>query len=139
MNNTGIGYALSGDLFTAFPATFAGVTVQSDETLLRYTLYGDTNLDRIVDIGDFASVAANFNITDSTWFKGDFNYDQITEIADFALLAANFNQALGDVPRGMAVPEPVVGALMAVAVAFGRRRRKAWTRLVHFPTDAISE
>ena len=85
---------------------------------VRLAIPGDANLDKTVDIGDFALLAANFN-TPSYWGKGDFNYDGMTELGDFALLAVNFNQTLpAAVPRS-AVPEPC-GLLLALP-AFRRR------------------
>lgn len=88
-----IGLADASEVFTSFPATFAGVTVDATSLLLRHTLAGDANLDRAVTIADFSVLAANFN-QQAYWARGDFNYDLTTGIADFALLAANFNQSL---------------------------------------------
>lgn len=53
---------------------------------------GDANQDGIVNIADFAIVAANFNTDGRSWETGDFNGDEEVTIADFAALAANFNQ-----------------------------------------------
>jgi T5SS/PEP-CTERM-associated repeat protein/autotransporter-associated beta strand protein len=119
----------SGQLRTSNPAHpnrglgWVHLPAQSD-VLVAYTLYGDTNLDFSVNIGDFATLAANFNQS-SNWGGGDANYDEIVGIGDFALLAANFNQSLPiDVARGGAVPEPA-GAMMATLgiAALGRRAR----------------
>jgi hypothetical protein len=108
--NRAIGLAEASDLGS--PGTFAGQPVDGTSLLLRFTIPGDANLDRLVNIGDFALLAANFNLP-SYWAKGDFNYNGTTSIADFALLAANFNTSL---PRSAAVPEP--GGL-AIVVALG--------------------
>jgi hypothetical protein len=58
-----------------------------------FVLAGDANRDRAVDIGDFATLAGNFN-RPATFSGGDFNYNGIAEIGDFAILASRFNQAL---------------------------------------------
>jgi hypothetical protein len=89
-----IGYAEATDLFTSFPAIFAGVDVDDSCVLVRYTLAGDANLDLSVNIADFARLAGNFNLPTGAWAKGDFNYDGSSGIADFSALASNFNQAL---------------------------------------------
>jgi hypothetical protein len=93
-NNTAVGYAEASQLFSNFPATFAGQSIDNTTLILRHTLYGDTNLDRAVNVGDFARLAANFNASNTDWSAGNFNFDSRTDIADFALMAGNFNQSL---------------------------------------------
>lgn len=122
--NRALGFAVATDIFSSFPASFAGESVDATSLLIRYTTYGDANLDHAVNISDFALLAASFN-QPSSWSRGDFNYDQVTNISDFALLASNFNLLVPvDVPRGTAVPEPgVFGSLAAFCAAMTRRRR----------------
>lgn len=91
---TGIGYAESTDIFSAFPANFAGINVDSTALLARYTLLGDSTLNKSVDIADFALLGANFNVSPTNWYRGDYNYDLATGISDFALLVGNFNRSL---------------------------------------------
>ena len=114
------GYFEATDLFTSFPAEFAGQPVDATSVLLAYTLPGDANLDFRVDIADFSALAAAFN-TPSRWRQGDFDYDGTTNIADFSLLAARFNLALATTAR--AVPEPVAALLLVPAALLQRRRR----------------
>ena len=85
-----LGYAEASELFTAFPATFAGQTVDDSAVLVRYTRGGDANLDGSVNLQDFNRVAANFGQADTSWFQGNFNYDGATNLQDFNLLAGNF-------------------------------------------------
>lgn len=124
----GIGYGEAGDVFTSFPANFMGESIDGSTALVRFTRYGDANLDGTVSLGDFANLGANFN-TPATWGRGDFNYDGQAGIADFSLLAANFNLSVpADMPlaRGGAVPEPATAGLMLasmVALNLGRRPR----------------
>jgi hypothetical protein len=63
------------------------------DTLSAGRFPGDANQDGIVNIADFAIVAANFNTEGKSWEHGDFNGDEEVNIADFAALAANFNVA----------------------------------------------
>lgn len=124
--NRAIGFAEATDLGS--PPLFAGEPVDDTAVLVRLTLPGDANLDRSVNIGDFARLAAGFN-QPSTWSGGDFNYDGTTGIADFSLLAANFNLSLPALlPRGATVPETTAGGAFAVAAMLGARRRRAATR-----------
>lgn len=116
----GIGIAEAAELGIT---TFMGEPVDATTLLLQPTIQGDANLDRAVNISDFALLAANFN-TPAGWTHGDFNYSGVTDIADFALLAGNFNQSLPmDLSRGAAVPEPTAAALIAATGLLGRRRR----------------
>src|SRR5678815_5295334 len=47
--NTSIGFAEATELFTVFPATFAGRSVDNTSLLLKYTYNGDANLDGTVN------------------------------------------------------------------------------------------
>src|SRR5581483_769534 len=74
-NVYGIGYADSSDaLIPGQPAN----TVE-----LRYTLVGDTNLDRAVNSTDAITMARNYLIAGKTnWDQGNFNYDNTIDYAD---------------------------------------------------------
>lgn len=109
--------------------TFRGETVDATSVLVVFTYYGDADLNRRVDIADFAQLGANFNTAGKVWQQGDFNYDETVGIGDFALMAANWNLAF---PAGMpgarpgAVPEPATVGLVSLATAgLLRRRRQA--------------
>jgi alpha-amylase len=67
--------------------------LQPGQILVEYTLYGDANLDGVVNGADFAILAANFNQSTNNWDRGDFNYGGSVNGSDFALLAENFNQS----------------------------------------------
>lgn len=75
----------------------AGAPIDLTSVVIRYTLDGDADLSRGVDIADFSRLAANFNAP-SRWTGGDFNYDGGAGIADFSTLAARFNQVLPPTP-----------------------------------------
>ena len=92
--NTAVGYAESSDLFTSFPATFAGTSVDSTAVLIRHTFYGDADLDRAVNLADFNRLAANFGQSPRRWSQGDFNFDQTVNLTDFNLLAGNFGDQI---------------------------------------------
>lgn len=71
----------------------AGSVLAADHVLDFFQYAGDINRDRLVNISEFAVLAANFNLP-SDFAHGDFNYSGTTDVADFALLAANFNATL---------------------------------------------
>jgi hypothetical protein len=132
----GIGYAEATELFTSFPATFAGETIDDTTLILRLVRLGDADLDSTVDLRDFDRLAAHFGHRVG-WSQGDFNYDFVVNLRDFNLLAGNFGMSVSgpDVtPADWAalasrVPEP--GACAWVACAGGtlavrlRRSRRA--------------
>ena len=90
--DTGLGYAEASDIFTSFPATFAGQSVDNTTVLIRYTYYGDANLNGFVNLADFNRLAGNFGGTNKLWSQGDFTYDGIVNLSDFNRLAANFGR-----------------------------------------------
>jgi hypothetical protein len=92
---TAIGCAESVDLFSSFPATFAGEAIDDTAVVLRFALRGDANLDGRVNLADFNRLAANFGSTSSAWSRGDFNYDGNVNLSDFNALASNFGRELG--------------------------------------------
>jgi hypothetical protein len=95
----GVGYAEATELFTGFPATFAGETIDDTTLIVRLVRLGDANLDGAVDLRDFDRLAVNFGHPVAGWSQGDFNYDFVVNLRDFNLLAGNF---------GMNVPGPDV-------------------------------
>jgi hypothetical protein len=140
MGNTStsaLGYAEAGDIFTTFPATFSGQSVDDTTVLVRFTRYGDANLDQVVNLTDFNRLAANFGTSSgATWSMGDFTYDGIVNLSDFNRLAANFGLSAG--PDGVvdpqdwallasAVPEPtgaIASVLLLTCRYLIRRRRR---------------
>lgn len=128
-----LGIVEATDLFSSFPATFRGQSVDSSSVLIAHTLTGDGNLNGLVEIGDFALLAASFN-SPGRWYTGDFNFDGTINISDFALLAANFGFALpSTAPRNATVPEPAnqlaIGCLLATPLAARRERSSRHTRI----------
>ena len=87
---TRIGYAEATDLFTLFPATFKGQSVDPTAVLLTHTLAGDANLDGSVGLADFSLLGANFNTSNRRWSQGDFDYNGNVTLADFSTLASNY-------------------------------------------------
>ena len=128
-----LGFAEAGALGLT---TFAGQSVDSTTVVIRYTRYGDANLDGTVNLADFNILAANFGGVSRYWWEADFTFDGNVNLNDFNRLAANFGLSAG--PDGVvdpadwsalasAVPEPAPLALVGVAAsaAMARRRRAA--------------
>jgi autotransporter-associated beta strand protein len=128
---------------TGVTGTFAGQAVTAADVLVKYTYYGDANLDGKVDGSDYSLIDAGYashgHLTG--WQNGDFNYDGVIDGTDYALIDNAFNnqsavisssaqvaastaQAAAGVSPA-AVPEPASVALLgAGALLVCTRRRR---------------
>jgi hypothetical protein len=88
-----------GDYRATIPAgsvaDLAGNLLASDLTVEFFTLAGDANRDRTVNLADFNILAGNFGQA-GTFSDGDFTYDGNVNLADFNVLAARFGSVLSD-------------------------------------------
>jgi hypothetical protein len=81
----GVGFAEYAD------SSVPGLTHGQAE--IAYSLYGDCNLDHVVNAVDFGIVAANFNKSvKGGWGTADFNYDGVVNGVDFGMLVQNMNK-----------------------------------------------
>ncbi|HEX4056091.1 MAG TPA: hypothetical protein VHX86_17655 [Tepidisphaeraceae bacterium] len=136
-----LGYADSAD-----PSNPAGLS--SNQIEIKYTLYGDTNLDGTVNSIDFGNLAANFGKSGKVWDQGDFDYNGVVNSIDFGLLASNFGESASgaDVTLSSSdwaaldafaaanglladVPEPALLPVLAAMFILMQRRRPK--QLVH--------
>jgi hypothetical protein len=88
--STAVGFAEATDLFSTFPATFFGQSIDNTAILLKYTFYGDADLSGSVNLNDFNRVAANFGQSGRRWSQGDFDFTGNVNLLDFNRLAGNF-------------------------------------------------
>ena len=91
-HKTGVGYGEATDIFSSFSASWESQSVDDSTVLIKYTFYGDANLDGAVNLQDFNKLAANFGGSEKRWAQGDFNYDRNVNLQDFNRLAGNFGQ-----------------------------------------------
>ncbi len=108
---TVLGYAEASALFSSFPAMFSGQNIDNTCVLVKYTYYGDANLDGRVDINDLGNLATNWQ-TSNVWTGGDFNYDGFVDVSDLGKLATNWQAGVGS-PLG---PDSLQAALTAVGL-----------------------
>jgi hypothetical protein len=72
--------------------TFDGETVSTHDVEVRYTYFGDANLDGQVDGSDY-SLIDNGYLNQLTGFaNGDFNYDGVIDGSDYTLIDNAFNR-----------------------------------------------
>ena len=61
------------------------------------TLYGDANLDGVVNGADLNIVLSNYN-TYNSWGHGDFNYDGVINGTDLNIVLSNYNEDITGLP-----------------------------------------
>jgi hypothetical protein len=87
----GVGYADSAEgVVSGLPA---------GSILVECALYGDTNMDGVVDFADLLNIASHSGGGVTDWAAGDFNYDGVTDVSDLVLMAENFDQTLTPLQR----------------------------------------
>lgn len=82
-------------------ATFSGQAVDSSALLVKYTWYGDTDLNGVVNFDDYARVDAGFNSGGTDWLHGDFDYNGVVNFDDYSLIDLAFNTQSGTLRRAM--------------------------------------
>jgi Ca2+-binding RTX toxin-like protein len=127
-SNFALGFAEAADV--APGGTFLNQPTDNTAVVVRFTRYGDANLDGKVDFNDLVHLAQNYNTTvaanpHGSWNSGDFTYDGAVNFTDLVQLAQNTNApvvpAQGPAVTGLAVkvaPLPT----KPVAVRRGKRR-----------------
>ncbi len=75
---------------TAF-GLFDGVNPSATAILVKYTYYGDANLDGAVDGSDYSKIDNGFINYLTGWSNGDFNYDGRVDGTDYTLIDNTFN------------------------------------------------
>lgn len=75
----------------SLPVTLGGFSADLSSIILRQTLQGDTNLDRVVNFDDLLMLSQQYGTnTLPFWFRGDFNYDGDTDFDDLLAQAQNY-------------------------------------------------
>ena len=106
---------------------------QASAVVLELALYGDANLDGVVDSQDLTLLATDWKKSTNLWTAGDFNHDGVVDSQDLTLLATNWKKtytspslpfggfsgdSLGGPGSGgpMTVPKPGTLVLLLLAV-----------------------
>ncbi|MBC8107832.1 MAG: S-layer family protein [Anaerolineae bacterium] len=81
--------------------TFSGQSVDGTSVLVKYTYYGDTDFNGVVDFDDYSRTDAGFNNNRTGWFNGDFDYNGVVDFDDYSLIDLAFNTQSGALARAM--------------------------------------
>jgi hypothetical protein len=108
LNNDGSGHALFGS--GAPLQLFDGQIPAIPDVLIKYTYFGDTNLDGKVDGSDYSRIDNGLGQL-TGWSNGDFNYDSIINGSDYTLIDNIFNTQGASLAAGIAVTRPFAVAL----------------------------
>jgi hypothetical protein len=76
-------------------ATFDGVLVNTTDTLIKYTYYGDADFNGKVNFDDYVRIDAGFNEHRTGWFNGDFDLNGVVNFDDYVLIDLAFNTQSG--------------------------------------------
>jgi hypothetical protein len=93
-------------LFTAgnpLDGTIPGI----GDIIVKYTWYGDANLDGKVDGSDYTRIDSGYLAHATGWFNGDFNYDGVINGSDYTLIDNAFNRQGAVLASRIANPQDV--------------------------------
>jgi hypothetical protein len=100
-------------------SAFAGQPVTAESILLKYTYYGDIDMNGQVDADDLTVFANNFGrAAGATQVDGDIDFNGAVNADDLTIFANNFNKGVGNplaVATVAAVPEPATILLASTA------------------------
>jgi hypothetical protein len=71
--------------------TFDGQTALATDILVKYTYFGDANLDGQVNGTDYSLIDASYHGSATGWSNGNFNYDTAIDGSDYSLIDNAFN------------------------------------------------
>jgi hypothetical protein len=110
---TTLGYRQSdGSAFDTF-------NTGTNDVLVKYTYYGDADLNGIINGADYAQIDNGFGSHASGWFNGDFNYDGVVDGTDYSLIDNTFNQISSTGASSLAIvaqPTTLIGGLATSSV-----------------------
>ncbi len=105
--------------------TFDGVSVGLTDVLVKFTYWGDADLNGMIDDTDFFLINNGYGNNLTGWVNGDFDYSGVVDDTDFFLINNAYGQQGGTLRAGGAVPEPTGMGVLALGAGalMGRRRR----------------
>jgi hypothetical protein len=96
-HQTALGMILNSANGAVAQSTFDGQSALTTDVLVKYTYYGDANLDGVINGNDYTQIDTGYgsNNTLTGWQNGDFNYDGFVDGSDYSLIDNLFNVQSG--------------------------------------------
>jgi autotransporter-associated beta strand protein len=95
--------------------SFDGYNPAATDVLVKYTYYGDANLNGDVDGTDYALIDNGYMNQLTGWYNGDFNYDGAVNGSDYTLMDNAFNNQGSSLASIIASPDAVTTSQIAGA------------------------
>ncbi len=136
----------SGSALFTSSAQFEGISPGAGDVLVKYTYFGDTDLNGKVDGSDYGRIDSGYLNNATGWFNGDFNYDGVINGSDYTLIDNSYNtqgaqlstevaSVTAQIARSAPVPEPTTLAMAGMtSVALLRRRLRGHRRATSRPS-----
>ena len=94
---------------------FDGTSPSNTDVLVKYTYYGDANLDGKVGGSDYSKIDSGYLRHLTGWLNGDFNYDGVINGSDYTLIDNAFNTQGARLSSQLASLNAIPTAQIAVA------------------------
>jgi hypothetical protein len=75
--------------------SFDGVSIDNSAVVIKYTYYGDTDFNGVVNFDDYSRTDSGFNLHKSGWLNGDFDSNGVVDFDDYSLIDLAFNTQSG--------------------------------------------
>jgi autotransporter-associated beta strand protein len=101
-----------------FPSFDGATQSSSTDVLVKYTYYGDANLDGQVNSSDYTQIDAGYLSHGALtgWQNGDFNYDGVINGSDYTLIDNAFNTQGAQIDTQIASPTAAIAGFVTTAV-----------------------
>jgi hypothetical protein len=148
-HNTTLGTLTGAEYLSTGTTSFDGATVSSSDVLVKYTYYGDTDLNGRVNFDDYVRADNGFNNHLSGWFNGDFDYNGQVNFDDYVLIDLAFNTQSGTLGRALSflngrdsalddMDSPALRQVAQHAAQFGPDYAQHFVAAVPEPTSAVA-
>jgi acid phosphatase len=98
---TTLGVLSGGEYKSVNGASFDDQTVSDTDVLIKYTWYGDTDFNGVVNFDDYVRTDNGFNNNLSGWVNGDFDANGAVNFDDYVLIDLAFNVQDGTLARAL--------------------------------------
>jgi autotransporter-associated beta strand protein len=106
-SNPGYGLAVVDNAVLGL-TNFHGRDITTDSLIVAPALFGDANLDSLVNFEDLVTLAESYGAASRTWASGDFNYDRLVDATDLSLLEQQFGGSSEDFAAAWALARTLV-------------------------------